>query len=347
MDFSHLDAAGAPRMVDVGAKKANRRTAVARATVLLSASTLALLKEKALPKGDVLTTAQIAGIMAAKRTWELIPLCHPLALTHADVRFLVRDEPPSVLIEATASTTDRTGVEMEAIIAAQTAAATVYDMVKAVQKDVVITDVGLIMKSGGKSGLFMRERPLLFPEAVPEEASLPAPVPAPEPWTGEGLAAAVITLSDKGYAGGRVDESGPALLGMLDGLSPARKQGFLLPDDPDALRALVRTLASTGWGLIVTTGGTGLSPRDVTPEALIPMLDRRLPGFEQAMFTEGLSHTPRAVLSRCLAGTIGSTLVLALPGSSRAAQENLAAVLPVLSHALEKLGGDMSDCGRR
>lgn len=342
-EFSHLDASGAPRMVDVSAKSETKRTAVARAVVELNAHTLDLLKAKALPKGDVLTVAQVAGIMAAKRTSELIPMCHPLALTHADVRFKVVDEPPSVILEASASTSGRTGVEMEAIIAAQTAAATIYDMVKAVQKDVVIRDVRLILKSGGKSGLFKTDEPLLF---TVDETELAAPRPAPEAWTGEGLAVACITLSDKGYAGEREDKSGPALLDMLSALSPARSQLFLLPDDPRALRALVKTLASSGWGLIVTTGGTGLSPRDVTPEALLPLLDRRLPGFEQVMFAEGLTHTPHAVLSRCLAGTLGRSMIIALPGSSRAAQENLAALLPVLPHALDKLNGDMRDCGR-
>lgn len=342
-EFSHIDASGNARMVDVSAKAETKRTAIARAVVELNSRTLEMLKAKALPKGDVLTVAQVAGIMAAKRTFELIPMCHPLALTHADVRFKVQDEPPSVILEASASTSGRTGVEMEAIVAAQAAAATIYDMVKAVQKDVVIRDVRLIIKSGGKSGLFKTDDPLLFEV---EDTPLPEPRPIPEPWNGDGLAVACITLSDKGYAGERTDESGPLLLDMLKELSPAKSQLFLLPDDPRALRKLVKKLASSGWGLIVTTGGTGLSPRDFTPEALIPVLDRRLPGFEQVMFSEGLTHTPRAVLSRCLAGTLGRTMLIALPGSRRAAQENLAALLPVLPHALEKLNGDMSDCGR-
>ena len=343
MDFSHLDASGAPRMVDVSAKAESKRTAIARSVVHISASTLELLKAKALPKGDVLTVAQIAGIMAAKRTSEFIPMCHPLALTHTDVRFLVRDEPPSVLIEASASTSDRTGVEMEAIIGAQIAAATIYDMVKAVQKDVVIGDTRLILKSGGKSGLFKVEDPLLF---TVDAAPLSEPRPLPEKWEGEGLACAVVTLSDKGYAGEREDKSGPALMALLEGLKPAKVQSFILPDDPAALRALVKKLASLGWGLIVTTGGTGLSPRDTTPEALIPELDRRLPGFEQVMFAEGLKHTPNAVLSRCLAGPLGRSMVIALPGSHKAATENLSAILPILPHSLDKLNGDMRDCGR-
>lgn len=145
---------GSVSMVDVGGKSETRRTAVVAAVVEVNEQTLDLLKRAALPKGDVLTTAKIAGVMAAKRTWELIPLCHPLALSFVDIRFEVCDTPPSIRLEAEVRTTGRTGVEMEALIAAQTAAATIYDMCKAVQKDIVIRDVRLLYKSGGKSGLF-------------------------------------------------------------------------------------------------------------------------------------------------------------------------------------------------
>ncbi len=155
--FSHMGADGAIGMVDVGEKNVTRRVAIVRGAVEMNAHTLDLLKRHALPKGDVLVTAQVAGIMAAKRTAELIPLCHPVPLTYADVRFEVRDEPPAVLIEAETRTNDRTGVEMEAIIAAQTAAATIYDMCKAVQKDMIIRDVRLVYKSGGRTGTFRRE----------------------------------------------------------------------------------------------------------------------------------------------------------------------------------------------
>ena len=157
MEFSHLDDTGSPRMVDVGGKRATLRTAIAQATVLLNERTLELLKARALPKGDVLTVAQIAGIMAAKRTWEVIPLCHPLELTFADIRFKVCDEPPSVILESCVSTAGRTGVEMEAICACSVAAMTVYDMCKSVQRDIVISDIRLISKSGGVHGDYRRE----------------------------------------------------------------------------------------------------------------------------------------------------------------------------------------------
>lgn len=153
-NFSHMRKDGSVTMVDVGGKQAGVRAAVAEAEVEMSAATLDLLRRAALPKGDVLVAAKLAGIMAAKKTSELIPLCHPLALDHVDVRFEIRDAPPGIRLEAEARCTGRTGVEMEALVAAQIAAATIYDMCKAVQKDICIRNVRLLRKSGGKSGEF-------------------------------------------------------------------------------------------------------------------------------------------------------------------------------------------------
>jgi cyclic pyranopterin monophosphate synthase len=156
-DFSHLDAEGRARMVDVSGKAESVRIARVRAEVQLNAETMRLLVQKALPKGEVLGTARVAGILAAKRTFELIPLCHPLPLDFADVSFDIDEVACIVRIEAEARTSARTGVEMEALLAAQVAAATIYDMCKAVQKDIRITNCRLVYKSGGKSGLFQAE----------------------------------------------------------------------------------------------------------------------------------------------------------------------------------------------
>ena len=142
-ELSHVDETGGVRMVDVGAKPLSRRRATARATVAMAAATAARLRS--LPKGDALATAQLAGIMAAKRTSELIPLCHPLALTSVDVRLDARDA--SVEIEAVAETTAQTGVEMEALVAVTIAALTVYDMAKAIDKGMVVSDVHLVSKT--------------------------------------------------------------------------------------------------------------------------------------------------------------------------------------------------------
>ena len=155
--LTHLDAAGQARMVDVGAKAETRRRAVAGCRVLVSPATLELVRDKALPKGDVIATARIAGIQAAKRTSELIPLCHPLFLSYVDVELSLSETPPALEIRAEARTSGQTGVEMEALMAAQVAALTVYDMCKAVQKDMVIEEGRLLHKSGGKSGTYEYE----------------------------------------------------------------------------------------------------------------------------------------------------------------------------------------------
>ena len=153
-NFSHMDEDGNARMVDVSGKGDTKRTAIARAEVILNEETFQKLSEKALPKGDVLATAKIAGIMGAKQTHMLVPMCHPLPLSYVDVRFTTDAGKNTVFIEAEARTTGKTGVEMEALVAAQIAAATIYDMCKAVQKDIVISDTRVVYKSGGKSGIF-------------------------------------------------------------------------------------------------------------------------------------------------------------------------------------------------
>ena len=145
-DLSHVSESGDVRMVDVGAKPTSRRRATAHASVRMAAETASRLRD--LPKGDALVAAQLAGIMAAKRTAELIPLCHPLALTHVDVQLEVRDE--SVEIESSAETTAQTGVEMEALVGASVAALTVYDMCKALSHEIEIVATRLVSKSGGR-----------------------------------------------------------------------------------------------------------------------------------------------------------------------------------------------------
>jgi cyclic pyranopterin monophosphate synthase len=153
-DLTHLDESGAARMVDVSGKQVTRRRAVARAFVRMSADTAAAIAAGDAPKGDVLGVARIAGIQAAKRTGELIPLCHPLGLDHVDVRAEVVDG--GVAIEAEASVEGRTGVEMEAMTAASVAALTIYDMVKGIERGVRIESVELVAKSGGRSGDWRR-----------------------------------------------------------------------------------------------------------------------------------------------------------------------------------------------
>ncbi len=156
-DFTHFNEAGRARMVDVSEKGETLRTAVAAGRVLVSRETFELIRSGGLAKGDVLGTAQIGGIMGAKRTSEIIPMCHPVFISGVDVEFTLDEETPAVEIRAVTKCTGVTGVEMEALTAVSVAALTIYDMCKAVQRDIVISDIRLLRKSGGKSGTFIRE----------------------------------------------------------------------------------------------------------------------------------------------------------------------------------------------
>ena len=157
MDFTHFNDQGRAKMVDVGEKPPTRRTATAAARVLVDENTFALIRSGGMKKGDVLTVAQVAGVMGAKRTPDLIPMCHPILMDGIDLSLHLDEARCAVEIQATVSCDGRTGVEMEALTAVSTAALTVYDMCKAVQKDMVITDIRLIKKTGGVHGDFERK----------------------------------------------------------------------------------------------------------------------------------------------------------------------------------------------
>ena len=162
----------------------------------------------------------------------------------------------------------------------------------------------------------------------------------------EGFALAWITLSDKGAAGQRVDASGPLVEELVRAAMPlSLARGFVLPDEERGLRALLTQLAlQDGFDLICTTGGTGVAPRDITPEATLSVIEKRLPGFERAMTVASLAKTPRGAVSRAVCGTLGGAVIVNLPGSPKAVRECLGALLPALAHTIEKLQGDPSDC---
>jgi cyclic pyranopterin phosphate synthase len=317
MKPSHLDDEGAPRMVDVGSKPVTARRAVAAATVRMRPDVLATLVEAGGPKGDAFVTARLAGIGAAKRTAELIPLCHPLPLDHVEVSLVPDAAEGSVRITAEVRATARTGVEMEALTAATVAALTLYDMAKALQRDIVIERVELLEKSGGRSGDYGAE-----------------PLPAAE------HEAVVVTCSNRSAAGEREDASGPALVTALGeaGFDVA-SEAVLVADDELAIAELLARLADAGHRLILTTGGTGLTPSDVTPAATRRVIEREAPGLAELMRAAGMASTPMAALSRGVVGTRGTTLIANLPGSPSGASESLAALLPVLRHALDQLAG--------
>ncbi len=303
--LSHLGPDGRARMVDVGDKSVTKRTATASGRFTTTPEVIALVRADDLPKADVLATARLAGIQGAKRTSELIPLCHPLALTSVEVDFTIGAD--SIEITATAKTTGRTGVEMEALTAVSIAALTLHDMTKAVDPHSVIGDIRLMSKSGGKA------RPTVV----------------------QGNAA-VVVLSTAGAAGTREDTTGPVIEAWLveRGYTVSRS----IVADADAPAELTRVVA-TGPAVVVTTGGTGLSPTDRTPEATAPLLDRELPGVAEAIRARGLASTPTAALSRGLAGVHGGTVIVNLPGSRGGVADGLAVLDGQLDHLVAQIAG--------
>ena len=160
------------------------------------------------------------------------------------------------------------------------------------------------------------------------------------------IRAAIITLSDKGASGERLDESGPIIREMIAGIGASVVHYDVLPDEKSGIIELLIRLCDAGnVDLILTTGGTGVAPRDVTPEATLSVIDRELPGMAEAMRAESLKKTPRAMISRAIAGIRKQTLIVNLPGSPRAVRENLAVILPAIPHTVEKIRGDPSECG--
>lgn len=346
-ELSHLAPDGRVRMVDVGDKPSTRRVAVAIGRFVTRPDVIALVRGDDLPKADVLATARIAGIAAAKRTPDLIPLCHHVALSSVQVSFAFDDT--SILVEARAATTGPTGVEMEALTAVAVAGLTLHDMVKAVDPAARMTDMRLIEKTGGRSGTWTA--PALGPGDPPTEtdstessvgsngtAGTPAEAADADAADGGARRAVVLVASTAGAAGTRVDRTGPVLVDWL------RSRDFAVPDPvivadadiADGLRAALRARPA----VLVTTGGTGVSPTDATADATAGILDRELPGIAESIRRYGERSTPFAVIGRGLAGLAGSTLVVNLPGSPGGVADGIAVLDPILDHLLAQISGD-------
>jgi len=314
--LSHLDSDGRARMVDVGDKAITARTATATGRFITTPAVIALVRADGLPKADVLATARIAGISGAKKTSELIPLCHQVPLSSVSIDFSFTDD--SILVSATAKTIGQTGVEMEALTAVAIAGLTLHDMVKAVDPTAELGEIRLESKTGGKRGHWTRHG-----------GSAPVRL---RPGT-----AAVVVASTGGAAGMREDTTGPVIADWL------AEHGFAVDAvtvvaDADIATELGRIVASAP-AVIITTGGTGLSPTDRTPEATLALLDRELPGVSEAIRARGLASTPTAVLSRAVAGTVNGTVIVNLPGSAGGVRDGLAVLEGLLGHLVAQIAG--------
>ncbi|MCR9082610.1 MAG: bifunctional molybdenum cofactor biosynthesis protein MoaC/MoaB [Cyclobacteriaceae bacterium] len=303
-------------MVDITPKSSTLRKAIAQAIVKVSKpETIRAIKQRTVPKGDVLECARVAGLFAAKRTADMIPDCHPLPVEFTSVSYEIEEMEVKVLVEI--HTIYKTGVEVEAMHAASVVALTMYDMLKPIDKEVSIEQIKLVEKKGGKS------------DRTPSSERT--------------ISARVVVCSDSISQGKGEDRAGEAIRERLEKYGVKVLEKTVIPDDSQQIQGLAKDSSKAGIDLLIFTGGTGLSPRDVTPESLETILERRVPGIEEAIRNYGQQRTPYAMLSRSIAGLIGSTLVLGLPGSAKGAAESMDALFPAILHVFKVMEGSRHD----
>jgi len=292
-------------MIDISHKSNTLRQATAQAIVKLSQqATIDTVKNKTVPKGDVFEMAKTAGLLAVKKTAEMIPDCHPLPIEFTGIDYNI--DGLEIHIEVTVKTTYKTGVEVEAMHGASVVALTIYDMLKPIDKGIEIREVKLLEKKGGKSDYKNQ--------------------------LAESITAAVMVSSDSVSKGDKEDKAGKIVKEKLEALGITVVDYTVLPDEPKQIREKTLSYCEQGLNLVVITGGTGLSPRDNTPEAIKPIIDKEIPGMMEAARSYGQSKTPYAMLSRGIAGMRKNTLILAIPGSSKGAAETIDALFPAALH---------------
>jgi molybdenum cofactor biosynthesis protein MoaC len=307
-------------MINVGEKPVTRRECLARGTFRAKPSTIEAIRSGLLPKGNVLPLAEAAGILAVKKTSEILPLCHPLPIDAASLAFEFDETSVTALCRVIAHA--KTGVEMEALSGVTAALLCIYDLAKGIDPELELGSIHLLEKSGGKSGIWKSSKT--------EDRTMHAP---PSSW--ENVRAAIITLSDRCAKGEYEDRSGPALREYLNSLGTGEIQSSVIPDDGETLKREVMKFLEAGVDLILTTGGTGVGPRDITPETLLSFGGKLIPGFGERIRAEGLKKTHLSPLSRAEAHLIRERLVISLPGSPKGALESIQAVAHLIPHTLQ------------
>ncbi|TCD02526.1 bifunctional molybdenum cofactor biosynthesis protein MoaC/MoaB [Pedobacter psychroterrae] len=292
-------------MVNITQKSSTLRIAIATATVSVSRQeTIEAIEQRKVPKGDVFEFARAAGLLGVKKTSDLIPDCHPLPVEYTAITYEIQGL--NLIITVEVHTIYKTGVEVEAMHGASITALTIYDMLKPIDKGVEISSIKLLKKSGGKSDL----KNLKFPE----------------------IKAAVVVCSDSIAGGTAEDSSGKTIIALLEKFGIETLSYEIVTDDPELITAKAKELCGDIHQLVIFTGGTGLSPRDLTPEAIAPLIDRRVDGIMETARNYGQQRMPYAMLSRGVGGFAGDTLLLTFPGSKKGAEEYMAALFPQVLH---------------
>lgn len=299
-------------MRDISHKVNTLRVAEAKAILRVSPSTIEMIHQGKVPKGNPLDVAKVAAVQAAKNTSQIIPYCHPMPVEFVGVEFMLDED--SIAVSVTVKAIYKTGVEMEAMTAASVAALTIYDMLKMVDDLMQIESVFLVSKTGGKSDFERHEE--------------------------KAFKAAVVVMSDSVARNEKEDRSGKIIFERLRNEGFDVEQPIIVPDDRDKIATTIKMLADDRKvDLIVTTGGTGLGPRDCTPEAVSSLIERQLPGIAESMRAYGQDRNPYSMFSRSLAGARGTTIVICLPGSTGGVKDGLATLFPYVFHAFDTLSG--------